>query len=352
MTATTHTPRIDELLPAYALGALDGEELRELQAHLAAASPAGPASPGGPSCPVCQRELRRLAVDLEALAGAAATVPAVLADDGTAMAGMLGGVRQRLLAAVVAAPRPLAATGARSAATAAGDVGAAGEAGAASEVGRVSAAGEHLPPAVAPPFRAPAAPVAAGRRGAAGRPAYLAGRWQLLAAAAVLVLVAAWGLARQASLGNEVERLRGERRQLAARADALERQLSQAQAEAGRLARTLSIIAAPGVESVRLAGMGASHAAAGRTYVNTADRKAVFYAFGLPALGPGKTYQLWYLDDEEHATSAGVFNVDASGKASLVVDTALPVERVQAWAVTVEPSGGRPQPTGPMALAG
>ncbi len=308
MTATTHTPHIDELLPAYALGALDGEELREMQAHLAAASPAGPASSGGTSCPVCQRELRRLAGDLEALAGAAATVPAALASDGTAVVGMLGGVRSRLLAAVAAAPRPLAAAGETSAAT--------------------------------------------GRRGATSRPAHLAGRWQLLAAAAVLVLVAAWGLARQASLGNEVERLRGERRQLAARADALERQLAQTQAEAGRLARTLSIIAAPGVESVRLAGMGASQAAAGRTYVNTADRKAVFYAFGLPALGPGKTYQLWYIDDEEHTTSAGIFNVDASGKASLVVDTALPVERVQAWAVTVEPSGGRPQPTGPMALAG
>jgi len=242
-------------------------------------------------------------------ADAAATVPAALAGDATAMRAMLGGARQRLLAAVAAAPRPLAATGARSAAT-------------------------------------------AGPRGVPGRPAYLVGRWQLLAAAAVLVLVAAWGLARQASLGNEIQRLRGERRQLAARADALERQVAQAQAEAGRLARTLSIIAAPGVESVRLAGMGASHAAAGRTYVNTADRKAVFYAFGLPALGPGKTYQLWYIDDEEHTTSAGIFNVDASGKASLVIDTALPVERVQAWAVTVEPSGGRPQPTGPMALAG
>jgi hypothetical protein len=168
----------------------------------------------------------------------------------------------------------------------------------------------------------------------------------------MLALVAAWGLVRQASLGSEIARLRGESRQLVVRAAALERRAAEAQAESGRLARTLSIIAAPGVESVRLAGMGTSHAAAGRTYVNVADRKAVFYAFGLPALGPDKTYQLWYLDDQEHPTSAGVFEVDAHGKAALVVDQSLPVERIQAWVVTVEPRGGRPQPTGSMALAG
>ena len=31
-----HSARYDELLPAYALGALDGEELRELEEHIAA----------------------------------------------------------------------------------------------------------------------------------------------------------------------------------------------------------------------------------------------------------------------------------------------------------------------------
>jgi hypothetical protein len=173
-----------------------------------------------------------------------------------------------------------------------------------------------------------------------------------LAAAAVLALVAAWGLVRQSRMGAEIERLRGESRQLAARAAVLERRAAQAQAESLRLARTISILAAPGVESVRLAGMGTSHAAAGRTYVNVAGRQAVFYASGLPALGPDKTYQLWYLDDQDHPTSAGVFEVDAHGKAALVVDQSLPVERIQAWAVTIEPRGGRPQPTGPMALAG
>lgn len=294
MTSSTHSPRFDELLPAYALGALDGDELRELAAHLAA------------GCPACEGELRRLAAEVEDLAAAAAELPESLAAEAPEI---LGGVKRRLLAELPRHPR--------------------------------------LPErAPVPPAAFPSPPAYAAHSVRSVR------RWLPLAAAAVLALVAVWGLVRQASMGAEIERLRGESRQLAARAEALERRAAQAQAESQRLARTLSIIAAPGVESVRLAGMGTSHAAAGRTYVNVADRKAVFYAFGLPALGPDKTYQLWYLDDQEHPTSAGVFAVDAHGKAALVVDQSLPVERIQAWAVTIEPRGGRPQPTGPMALAG
>jgi anti-sigma-K factor RskA len=303
MTSSTHSSRFDELLPAYALGALDGDELRDLAAHLAA------------GCPACEGELRRLAAEVEDLAAAAAELPESLAAEAPEI---LGGVKRRLLAELPRHPRL-----------------------------------QQLPElAPAPPAAYPSPPAFGARSGRSGRSVRPVRRWLPLAAAAVLALVAIWGLVRQASMGAEIERLRGESRQLAARAETLERRAAQAQAEAQRLARTLSIIAAPGVESVRLAGMGTSHAAAGRTYVNVADRRAVFYAFGLPALGPDKTYQLWYLDDQDHPTSAGVFEVDAHGKAALVVDQSLPVERIQAWAVTIEPRGGRPQPTGPMALAG
>ena len=306
MTSSAHSPRFDELLPAYALGALDGDELRELAAHLAA------------GCPACEGELRRLAAEVEDLAAAAAELPESLAAEAPEI---LGGVKRRLLAELPRQPRLQQR----------------------SELAPAPAAAYPSPPAFATRSGR------SGRPGPSGRPVR---RWLPLAAAAVLALVAAWGVVRQARMGAEIERLRGESRQLAARAEVLERRAAQAQAESLRLARTISILAAPGVQSVRLAGMGTSHAAAGRTYVDAADRRAVFYASGLPALGPDKTYQLWYLDDQDHPTSAGVFEVDAHGKAALVVDQSLPVERIQAWAVTIEPRGGRPQPTGPMALAG
>jgi anti-sigma-K factor RskA len=301
-----HSARFDDLLPAYALGALDGEELRELQAHLAA------------GCPACDAELRRLAADLEDLAGVAAALPEEPAGMPSGIPGVpetLAGVRRRLLDVVAAESESVRAP---------------------ARLAERRAPGRPALPAAAAP--------------AAGRPP--AARWPLLAAAAVLAVVAIWGLVRQASLGAEIERLQGERQQLAARAGALERRVTQLQSESERLARTLTILAAPNVQSVSLAGMGTSHSAVGRTYIDAAARKAVFYAANLPALGPDKSYQLWYLDAEDEKTSAGVFDVDAHGKAALVIDQPLPLEKIQGWVVTVEPRGGRPQPTGPIALAG
>jgi hypothetical protein len=303
-----HSARFDDLLPAYALGALDGEELRELQAHLAA------------GCPACDAELRRLAADMEDLAGVAAVLPEEPAGMPSGIPGFpetLAGVRRRLLAVVAAESESVSVR-------------------APARLAERRAPGRPALPAAAAP--------------AARRPP--AARWPLLAAAAVLAVVAIWGLVRQASLGAEIERLQGERQQLAARAGALERRVMQLQSESERLARTLTILAAPNVQSVSLAGMGTSHSAVGRTYIDATARKAVFYAANLPALGPDKSYQLWYLDAEDEKTSAGVFDVDAQGKAALVIDQPLPLEKIQGWVVTVEPRGGRPQPTGPIALAG
>jgi hypothetical protein len=302
MTTTPHTPRLADLLPAWSLGALDAGELRELAAHLE------------PGCPACDAELQRLAAVVEELAVAAAVLPEESAGEAPEI---LDGIKQRLLATLP--PQPDSAPG------------------------QVAASPTAPPPVSRRPWlwtpralRTPRAPRAL--------PA-------AAAIAAALALVAVWGVARQAALGSEVERLRGERRQLLARAQSLEQRVAQVEAESRRLARTLSILAAPGVESVRLAAMGSSHSG-GRAYVNPGDRKAVFYAFDLPPLAPDKTYQLWYIDDQDRKTSAGTFNVDAHGKALLVVDEPLPVERIQAWAVTLEPRGGMPQPTGPLVLAG
>lgn len=318
MSATpTHSPRHDELLPAHALGVLDGEELRELEAHLAS------------GCPVCAAELAQLAADLEGLAMLAAAPAAapeeIAAPDGIAAAETLAAapaaievpaaVRSRLLAQVAAEPRGLAAV---------------------------------------LPFAPPALSAGAASPGPS-RPAAMAApravRWWM-AAAAALALVAVWGGVRQATLGEQLARLRGEREALAARAGALELRMAQVQAQSERLASSIAVIAAPGVQSVSLSGMGTAHSATGRTFVDAPDRKAVFYAYNLPALRPDQTYQLWFVDEDENKTSAGIFGVDARGQGSLVVEQAIPVERIQGWVVTIEPRGGRPQPTGSIALAG
>lgn len=262
--AIPHSERIEEFLPAYALGALDGEDLRELEEHLAA------------GCPECRRQLGLWQRDLEALAE---SVPPVQPSEIT---------RARVLR--------LAGT----------------------------------TPAASAPARIP--------------------RWLPLAAA-VLLLLAVWGAAGQLRMRGQVRRMTAEQESLERRVAALSQEVQQARFESRRTAQALQVLAAPHVSSVVLAGLGPTPGAAGHTYVNPQTRDALFYAFNLPVLAPDKTYQLWFIADGK-PVSAGTFSVDPRGTGSLRVERVVDVKDIQAWAVTVEPRGGVPQPTGEMVLKG
>lgn len=72
-------------------------------------------------------------------------------------------------------------------------------------------------------------------------------------------------------------------------------------------------------------------------------------AHGLPALKPGRTYQLW-LVTASGKVSAGTF-APVNGDAIVRATYPLAPSDLQAIAVTDEPAGGMPQPTGPMIIA-
>jgi anti-sigma-K factor RskA len=260
--AAPHSARIEDLLPAYALGALDGDDLRELEAHL------------GAGCAECRRQLDLWERDVEALA---ASAPPVQPSETT---------RARVL--------------------------------------RLA-------------------------RGTIPEPQRTA-RWTFFAAAALLLL-GVWGAAGQWRLQGEVRRLTAERDRLARQVANLDREVDLARAEARQAAQALQILAAPSVRSVVLAGQKPAPRASGHTYVNPQTRDALFYAFNLPPVAADKTYQLWFIADGK-PVSAGTFAVDARGAGHLRVENVSDVEDIQAWAVTVEPRGGVPQPTGEMVLKG
>jgi anti-sigma-K factor RskA len=265
MIETPHSSRFEELLPAYALGALDADDLRELEEHLA----------GG--CGECRRQLELWNRDLEALA---ASVTPVVPSETT---------RARILRIT-------------------------------SGVAGAAPASRRLP-------------------------------WWLSLAAAALLAVAVWGIAGQLRMQGDLDRLKAERNRLASQVERLDREVAQARHEAQRASQALQVVAAPGVQSVTLAGLGAAPRAAGRTYVNPLRRDALFYAFDLPALPSDKTYELWYIAGGK-PVAAGTFAVDPQGIASVRVEHVPDVAGIQAWAVTIEPAGGVPQPTGAMVLKG
>ena len=71
---------------------------------------------------------------------------------------------------------------------------------------------------------------------------------------------------------------------------------------------------------------------------------------GLPALPPGRVYQLWFARPGGPPISGGAFQVDGRGEALAVVVIPVALEPARAVAVTEEPAPGSPTPTGPHLL--
>lgn len=281
MNDDRHT-RLAELLPSYALGALEGEERAAVEEHLAA-------------CPECARELAVWRDTTERLADA---VPPVVPS---------ADVRGRVLEAVE--PEP-----------------------------------DVAPARPARPTTVHAAPSAAYRRRSSSAP------WLAAAAALAALVLAGWALARQGALVEELRRAGDERQRLLAEQDALRAEVAQARGRLAELSSTLELVGSPVTRRIALAGLGSGAGAAGTALVDPEHGEARFTARGLPELPADRTYQLWYITAERGPVSAGVFSVDETGRGAVEVAGVPAPERVEAWAVTVEPAGGVPAPTGEMVL--
>jgi anti-sigma-K factor RskA len=77
----------------------------------------------------------------------------------------------------------------------------------------------------------------------------------------------------------------------------------------------------------------------------------LLHAFHLPRLPAGRVYQLWFVTASSKI-SAGVLDPDSLGRALLRVDVPAAAAASQVAAITVEPAGGSPQPTGGIVFAG
>lgn len=175
--------------------------------------------------------------------------------------------------------------------------------------------------------------------------------WLVRAAVVALAVLATWSLWSQTRLREELTRQSSARAAATERLERVERDLDQAQAMLTRLAKAGRIVAAPGSRNVVLAGLDLTPTAQGQTFVDPVARSAVFYASGLPSLSREETYQLWFIADGV-PVSAGTFEVEEDGTAMLLVDNTAAIDEIQLWAVTIEPAGGVPQPTGAMVLKG
>lgn len=102
----------------------------------------------------------------------------------------------------------------------------------------------------------------------------------------------------------------------------------------------LAVLAAPDIETVTL---GSTQGASVRLVYSPSRDQAVFVASGMDALAPDATYELWLFHDDT-PQPATLFEPDDHGRVLAVVDGQ--VTGAQAAAVTIEPHGGSPRPTG------
>lgn len=189
---------------------------------------------------------------------------------------------------------------------------------------RARLAAENAPPAPAAPSGP--APVAVRARS----------DWAWKVACLVLGLGLLASLARQAALQQDLGAVRAKNAELAA-------QVLVAQ-------ERLASLGARDVRVVSLAGQPGAPDAAARLFWSP-ERKAWLLAVAeLPPAGPGKTYQLWAVT-QDAKLSMGTFEPNARGGGFLETRLEAPA-RPLAAAISVEPTGGVPQPTGPIVMLG
>ncbi|MEW5977272.1 MAG: anti-sigma factor [Acidobacteriota bacterium] len=260
--------RYSELCPIYALGALDGDDLKELVSHLES------------RCPECEEQIRFYS-------NLVARLPEALPDTS-----LPASLKQRLM--------------------------------------------EQIQADSEAPGDRDIAPSTLRRQ--ADRPSTRWFPWALAAAALLLVTVSAtFYLNRQ---------LREQEAQLNQKAE----QIQQLQEELRRQRQVMALLQRPDVRITSLAGTPKSPGAAATIVWSANATEAYFVVSHLPVAPADRTYQLWLITDRP--ISAGIFDVNPDGRASLQLSNLIGTAQAQKFAVTLEPSGGVPQPTGEMHLLG
>ena len=148
---------------------------------------------------------------------------------------------------------------------------------------------------------------------------------------------------------TDVAELKDQLIQREAELDNLRNQLTSA-SRRGRATQDelASLLRAPDIHAVSLSGSDMAKEAGGVLLFDPRTQKIWLYAVNLPECPNGMTYQLWAITDKP--MSVGTFHMDVGETAHMLVKRLPDFTRVRQFSVSLEPSGGRSQPTGPIYL--
>jgi anti-sigma-K factor RskA len=124
---------------------------------------------------------------------------------------------------------------------------------------------------------------------------------------------------------------------------------------AGKLASSDSLVnalTAASVSVVELVATGNQPPGGARMFWDRLANRWTMITHHMAPVPAGRTYQLWLVTTNAEKISAGTFNTDAKGRAVVQATYALGAASLAAIAITEEPAGGSPQPTGTILVAG
>ena len=164
---------------------------------------------------------------------------------------------------------------------------------------------------------------------------------------------------------NALAELRNELRQRTNEATEAKDQLAQREAELEETRVQLSqrsgtspvrtpqdelavLLRIPNVKAVSLTGSDIAKRAVGFLLYDARTQNVWLYSMNLPESPTGTTYQLWAIHDKP--VSIGTFHMNTGETTHLLVKKVLRFADAKTFAISLEPSGGRPQPTGPIYL--
>ena len=165
--------------------------------------------------------------------------------------------------------------------------------------------------------------------------------WAFAAAAAALFVM----------IGLDDARLRRQREELRARNSELAQSVDATRSELARRELRARVLESDDVRMLFLGGHGPQPGARAKVFWSPAAKRGVLVAANLEPLPPDRQYQLWVFVDGK-PVDAGVFDVDPSGNTLFESKDLSAVRTAENFAVTVEPRGGLPQPSGPIVLIG
>ncbi|HEY6066161.1 MAG TPA: anti-sigma factor, partial [Thermoanaerobaculia bacterium] len=165
--------------------------------------------------------------------------------------------------------------------------------------------------------------------------------WAFATAAAILFVMV---LLDDARIRRQREELRAESADLAERVE-------KDRSELARRDLRARVMESDDVRLLYLGGHGPQPDARAKVFWSEKAKRGIVVAGNLEPLPADRQYQLWVFVDGK-PVDAGVFDADPSGRALFESKDLAAIRSAENFAVTVEPRGGVPQPTGPIVLVG